>query len=179
MRCPHCELPNEDGVAVCQSCGMPLTVYGRQVTGEVSEATRAKAAKLAIRPFVVPIMAAFCALAALFGPVWSLLSRFLGRAQVNQEGTNYLGAAFGAVGIALAALVLVPLAVAMLVVSWGILSHRTWAWGAGLVVVIGALFAAFTNYFFAGPLKFVMIVCAIALAALWFRRDAREWFGAA
>jgi hypothetical protein len=179
MRCPHCELPNEEGVAVCQSCGMPLTVYGRQVTGEVSEATRAKIAQLAVRPAIVPVMAAFCAVAALFGPIWSILSRFFGRAQVNSEGTNYLGAAFGAVGIALAALVLVPLAIVMLVVSWGILTQRTWAWGAGLVVLIGALFAAFTNYFFAGPLKFVMIVAALAFSAMWFRKDAREWYGAA
>src|SRR5215212_9545585 len=119
MRCPHCETPNEEGVAICENCGTPLTVYGRQFTGEVSEAARERAAKLNVRPPVVPIMAAFCALVAVAGPFWSVLSRFMGRAQVNAESTNYVGAAFGAVGIALAALVMVPLGVAILVVSWG------------------------------------------------------------
>jgi hypothetical protein len=172
-------MPNEEGVAVCQSCRTPLTFYGNQVTGEVSEATRAKATKLEIRPVIVPIMAAFCGLVALAGPFWSVAGRFFGRSAVNAEGTNYMGAAFGAVGIALTAIVLIPLGVALLVVAWGILTQRTWAWGAGIVVAVATLFAAFTGYFFAGPLKIVAIVASVALAAMWLRRDAREWFGAA
>jgi hypothetical protein len=177
MRCPHCELQNEDGAAFCERCGTPLTAYGGQITGEVSEATRAKAAKLTVRPQIVPIMAAFCALLALVGPVWSLVARITTRPTMNAEGTNYAGAAFGAVGIAFAAMVLVPVALALLVVASGILTQRTWAWGAAAVVLAAGVLAALGGYLGIGLLKFVVLIGAVALAALWFRKDAREWYG--
>lgn len=179
MRCPHCDLPNEEGAAVCDACGTPLTFYGRQVTGEVSEATRAKAARLAVRPTVVPYMVAFCALFAVLGPFWRLAARFAARTQVNQEGTNYLGAAFGALGVTFAAALLIPLGVAILVVAWGILTQRTWSWTSGLLVLVIAVATAFTGAFFgAGILKLLVIAAGIGLAIAWMRSETREWFGA-
>src|SRR5512143_3699501 len=162
MRCPHCEIPNEDGAAVCSSCGTPLTAYGNQITGEVSEATRARAAKLAIRPAVVPFAAAFCAFAAVAGPLWRVMSLFLSRVTTNPEGTNYLSAAFGAVGIAFSAMVLVPLAIALLLVAWGVMTQRTWAWGAVLALLFLVLVTAFRGYFFGPILRLPMIIGSIA-----------------
>ena len=178
MRCPHCAEDNPEGVAVCLSCGTSLTAYGGQVMGGGSEVTRAKLARIAVRPAVVPVMAAFIALVAVAGPLWSVLSRFLSRPEINREGTNYVGAAFGAVGVALVALFLVPLAVAILVVAWGILTQRTWAWGAGVLVLAGTFMAGIVGYFFGPPLKYVVMVVCIALTVMWFRNDAREWYGA-
>lgn len=179
MRCPHCEMPNDDANALCSNCGMPLTVYGRQVTGEVSAATRAKIARANVRPIVINILAAYCAIAAAGGPFWKLAARFAARTQVNEEGTNYLGAAFGAVGVTFTAIVLVPLGLAFLIVAWGILTQKTWAWWAGLVVLAVALFTAFSGAFFGlGFLRFVMMAGGILLAVGWLRADVREWFGA-
>ena len=123
-------------------------------------------------------MAAFCIFAALAGPLWRLLSTFSARPALNEEGTNYLGAAFGAVGVTLSAFVLIPLAIAMLVVAWGILSHRTWAWWAALVLAAACVFAAFTGMLFAG-LKFLVIAVGVAVAIGWVQHSVREWYGAA
>lgn len=178
MRCTECGEWNEEGAAFCARCNAPLTKYGGQSLGEVSAATRAKAAQLAVRPPVIPAMAASLVLLALFGPMGALLSRFVGRTTVNAEGTNYMGAAFGAVGIALAALTLVPLALALLVVAWGTWTQHRWAWMIDLVVLcIVALMSLAGLWPHVLPLRVVLILAAVGLGYFWLRPETQRWYG--
>src|SRR5216110_3165259 len=113
MRCPECGTDNVEGAAICANCVAPLTAYAGHVTGEASEATLAKLARAYYRPPVIPIVAIFDVVAALTGPVWAIVGRFMARPQVNSEGTNYAGAAFNAVGTAFLAIFMVPLALGL------------------------------------------------------------------
>lgn len=176
MRCPECNLDNEEGAAFCANCVAPLTAYGGQITGLVSDETLAKLARLRIRPPAVPIMTAFNVLVALMWPLATLLSRISSRPQVNAEGTNYAGAAFGAVGVAFLAMFMIPLGIALLVAAFGTWTQRSWGWyaSAGTLGVIGAISIM---GFIGGPLRFVTIAVCIVLAILWFHRDVREWYG--
>src|SRR5262249_38154540 len=53
LRCPNCATDNDDGLALCQTCGTLLTSYAGQGVGYVTKETLEKAAKLRIRPPVV------------------------------------------------------------------------------------------------------------------------------
>ena len=179
MRCPHCDLDNPDDRALCMNCDSPLTAYAAQGTGEVSEATRAKLARISSQPAIVPAVITLDVLLALFGPFAAVLGKFAARTVTNSEGTNYAGAAFGAVGIAFTALLMVPLGLFLLYIAWITWARGSWAWQANSVVLCGTAILSLTG--FLGFAMFVRIVlaaaCAIA-AYLWFQPDAREWYGA-
>jgi hypothetical protein len=178
MRCPHCAHENPDGLAVCLNCNTPLTAYSGQLMGAVSEETRYKAAKLAVRPPVIPMAAALTLALAALGPAWALASRFFSRPAVNAEGTNYVGAAFGAVGVAFAAMVLVPLALVLVFVAWGVMIQRTWAWTAQAVVLLGILVIGFTGWLIPSLfLRILLSVAAVIVGVMWMKQDAREWYG--
>jgi hypothetical protein len=177
LRCPHCATDNDDGLALCQNCNTPLTSYAGQGVGYVSKETLEKAAKLRIRPQVVPVMVIYAVLIALFGPIGSLLGKIAGRSTLDSEGTNYMAPAFGAVGIAFSAMFMIPLAAAILFLAWGVWAQRTWAWTAG-AFLLGIVILMGLTGMIGGMARIIAILSAIIVAALWFRRDCREWFGA-
>ena len=178
MRCPHCATDNEEGAAVCENCDTPLTAYGGQVTGAVSEATLRKLERLAVRPPVVPMAAALDVLLVVVGPLWTLVGRFAARPAVNAEGTNYAGAAFGAVGVLFSAIVLVPVAVALAVVAWGVMAHRTWAWTAQAFLLLVVAVIGLTGWLVPSLfLRLLLSAGAAVVGYLWVKEDARQWYG--
>jgi hypothetical protein len=178
MRCPHCAIENDDGIAVCLNCNTPLTAYGGQLMGAVSEETLRKAAKLAVRPPVIPMAAALTVALAVLGPLWALAGRFVARPAVNAEGTNYLGAAFGAVGVVFAAMVLIPIAVALGVVAWGVMTQRTWAWTGQAIVLLIIGVIGFTGWLVPSVfLRILLSTAAVIVGVMWMQRDTREWYG--
>jgi hypothetical protein len=179
MRCPHCDNENPEGAARCLNCDTPLTAYAGQATGEVSAATLQKLSRLSQQPPIVPIVVALDVLIAIFGPFGFVLSRFLSRTVTNAEGTNYLGAAFGAVGVAFTALLMVPLGLFLIYVAWLTWNRGSWAWLANAALLCGmaalCLFGFFTPWVF---FRLLGLAVFAAAAWAWFRTDTREWFGA-
>lgn len=179
MRCPHCQNENEEGAALCEYCGEPFTAYAGQLTGEASEATFAKLRRLSYRPPVIPGATALLVLIALFGPFSAVLGRFASRTVTNAEGTNYAGAAFCAVGIALTALFMIPIGIAFLYLAWATWTRATWVWTVDMVVFIGAVLLALTGHLASlALLNLPLAVASIAALVFWFRQDTRDWFGA-
>lgn len=177
MRCPRCDFDNDEGRAVCLHCATPLTAYAGQVTGVVSEETRTKAARLALRPPIVSLMAVLDVLAAIFGPFAMLAVKFSARATLNNEGTNYIGAALGAVGIAAAAALLIPLGLLLLFLAWSTWTQRPWAWTANAVLLgLSALLAVLV--FPTSPAQaLVRIALSGAVAFFWFQSRTKAWYG--
>jgi uncharacterized Tic20 family protein len=139
--------------------------------------TLEKLEKLRIRPVISPWMAAYIVAAAVFGPFGTLLAKFTSRPTINAEGTNYMNPAFSAVGITLAALVMIPLGFALLTAVWGVLTQRTWAWTAGVVVLLAVAAAGLTAAV-AGPIfKTVLFIVTALITWFWFREETREWYG--
>jgi len=122
-------------------------------------------------------MVIYAVLIALFGPIGYVLSKISAKTTVNEEGTNYLAPAFGAVNIAFAALFMVPLALAILFLAFGVWAQRTWAWSAG-AFLLGVVTLLGLTGMIGGIVRVIAIISAIAMAAMWFQRDCREWFGA-
>src|SRR2546423_2474668 len=108
MRCPECLNETPEGQAFCEVCAAPLTGYSAAVPGEASAVTLRKLARISARPAIIPVMAAFIAAIAVFGPFGALLAKYNSRPTINAEGTNYLSPAFSAVGTALAAMIFIP-----------------------------------------------------------------------
>jgi hypothetical protein len=177
LRCPHCAVDNDEGLAICRNCNTPLTGYAGNVLGYVSAETLAKAAKLRVRPHAVPVMVIYAVLIALFGPIGAVLSKIAGRSNLNAEGTNYMGPAFSAVGIAFTAMFMIPLAGAILFVAWGVWAQRTWAWTAG-AFLLGIIALLGVTGMVGGLTRIIAVVSAVIIGILWFQRDCREWFGA-
>jgi hypothetical protein len=179
MRCPHCDNENLEGAARCVKCDTPLTAYAGQSTGEVSSATLQKLDRLSDQPSIVPIVVALDALIAVCGPFGFVLSRFLTRTVTNAEGTNYVGAAFGAVGVAFVALLMVPLGLFLIYVAWATWNRASMAWLANAALLCGmaalALFGFFTPWMF---FRLLGLVVFGAAAWYWLRSDTRDWFGA-
>lgn len=178
VTCPSCGMANPEGRAVCLHCFGSLTAYGGQVTGQVSAATKIKALRLAVRPKMVAVMATFDLLLALFGPFGSVLSRLRARPELNAETTNYLQSAFGAVGVFLSMLIFVPAGLLILYVGWATWTQKRFAWPANLVGVgivgVMALWGVWPGSLL---LRFVVLVMCGALAAFWYARDVRGWYG--
>jgi len=178
MRCEACGHDNEDGLAVCSNCGSSLTAYGGQATGLGGDAIRTKLARLTTRPPIVPAMAALDLLAALAGPVGSFLNRLASRPVTNPEGTNYISSAFGALGVAFAGAVLIPLALGLVLIGWGTWTQRTWAWHANAVVLAGLIVMAVLGVGAAGFLRVLLFLVCVPALGLWLHKDVRDWFGA-
>jgi hypothetical protein len=179
MHCPNCHAEVEEGLAVCSQCGAPLTAYGGQITGEVRPETRAKAAKLAVRPPIVVVMAILDALVALLGPLGLAWVRITGRTQVSEDATNYIAAALGAVGAFAVAIVLIPLGLFLLVLAWATWTQKPWAWMANVVLLILMVLLA-VRVFAAEPGQALLRIglCG-AIAYFWFHPRTKEWFGLA
>jgi hypothetical protein len=177
MRCPSCGSDNPDGAALCSVCDQPLTAYSGQLTGEVSETSAERAAHLDTRPAAVKVVAALCALAALLGPFAAALRSLGSREALREDQLNYIGAAFGVVGVALSLAVLLPLGAAMLVVAWGVWSQKSWAWPAAAGIVgLGIVSALVTVRGDVPQGLFRAAVFGVA-AWLWMRPEVRDWYG--
>lgn len=178
MRCKECGEDNDEGVAFCARCNTPFTAYGGQVTGMVSEATLAKAARLALRPPIIPFMAALDVLTAVFGPFAITLARSSARPVANAEGTNYVGVAFGALGAVFTAALLIPLGLVLLVTAWATWTQRTWAWTANAALLALSLVAALLAFSASPAEALVRIALSGAVAYFWFKPETKEWYGA-
>jgi len=118
-------------------------------------------------------------LIAVLGPFGAVLIKFTGRTVTNAEGTNYAGAAFGAVGIAFQALLMIPLGLFLLYLAWLTWSRASWAWLANAALLCGIAFLCFTGFFIPWWFFRVPLTALFAVAAwYWFRPESREWFGA-
>ena len=178
MRCPHCGEPNPEGVALCLNCASPLTPYAGHITGAVSEATRAKAARLRIPSGIVPVMAAFDVLLAVAGPFRIGLAGFFARPEVNPEGMDYMARAFGAVGAFVTAGIMIPVGIVLLIVAWATWTQRTWAWGANLGVLALVGIMAISGFISPALVRVIVLGFVIVLTMFWSGRTAREWYGA-
>ena len=176
MRCKLCNHENEDGASFCLTCGTALTKYGAQITGEVSDETLRKKARLSVRPSIIPTMAGVVAGTAALGPARLILSSILSHEKVNAESTNYLSSAFNAAGTALTAFVVVPIILAMAVVVWGIMTQREWSWGGAIVVLGIILFLGGMLPLFLGHIV-VRVVAVAVLGYMWTRPEVKEWYG--
>lgn len=174
MRCPNCETPNPDTDAYCISCGQPMNAYASAgEVGELGGKALARLAAVSVRPGIVRIAAVFDLVLVLLYPVWSIISRVSSRTQLNSETTNYVGAAFGAVNVAVTAMGMLPLAGALLWVGWASLNQRSWAWWANLGVFVWVAFAPSAA---PAPLRFIAMG---AMVWFWVQPRTREWFGCA
>jgi hypothetical protein len=171
---------NEEGRALCANCQTPLTAYA----GQLRDAPESSGGKLAAqvahlntRPPIIGAMALFDVLFALFWPLAFVVGAFAARQQVNGEGTNYIFAAIGTVGPALAALVLIPAALALCALAWATWTQRPSAW-IGNAYTLGAFALLALRKFPNAPImSLVWIGVAGVLAYVWFRPETKAWFG--
>lgn len=180
QQCPNCGLLNEEGRALCANCQTPLTAYAGQLRGEPESSggrLAAQVAHLNTRPPIIAALALFDLLFALFWPLAFVVGAFAARQQVNAEGTNYIFAAIGAVGPTLAALVLIPVALALCALAWATWTQRPSAW-VGNGYALGAFVLLALRKFPNAPIMtLVWIGLACGLAYLWFRPETKSWFG--
>ena len=176
-QCPHCGVVNDMSRALCSNCQSPLTAYGGQLNGVAYQGKlAAQASQAAVRPAVVTAMTLFDILYAVFWPIAYVIGAYMGRAQLNTEGTNYVAAALGSLGPLFSALALLPIGAMLCFLAWSTWTQRTWAWTANawtigifvLIVFMKHQFSLFT---------FVCAGLAGALAYFWFLPRARAWFG--
>ncbi len=179
-QCPNCGLDNSIDRALCVSCLTPLTQYAGDLDGQGTSngVLAAQVAALEVRPPVVAAMTVFNALFAVFWPLTFVMGAFVARQKVNAAGTNYLGAALGAVGPVLAALILLPVALGLGVLAWATWTRQQWAWNmnAGVLGLFGLL--ALFRFGSAPILAFLYLGLACGLAFYWFKPVTKAWFGA-
>jgi hypothetical protein len=176
MRCKVCDTPNEEGRARCRNCDAPLTAYAGQVTGDHNPETAAKALRLSLRPPVVSVMAILDALAAIFGPFWLVAAKFLARPGAGEEGLNYIGAAIGAVGVTILALLMIPLGLFLLYLAWATWTQRPWAWGVNAVLLLVSALLALLAFASSPIAALIRIGLSAAVAFFWFKPETKDWY---
>ncbi len=177
MRCKSCEAENDDGAAFCVNCAAPLTAYaGGSVADADPERTARKLAALRERPPVVPVVAAMDGVLAII-PVVLTLRTLASRPQLAEDGTNYIGHAFGGLTTIVTGSVMLPLAGALIVLAWGTMTQRSWAWyGNALIIALLALRAVFRIGH--NPMVALPTLAAMALLGLgWMQTSVRRWYG--
>ena len=173
IQCPNCGTPNDTSAALCKACMNPMTAYSGELKGETYQGNLVKqVANLDTRPPAVMAMTALDGVFALFWPLRIALNNFLARQTTNAEGTNYVASAFGTVGPILAALLLIPAAIALGVAAWGAWTQRPWAWLANFGVLI--VFALLNLRASAASL---FAVAAIVIGVLWMMPRTKGWYG--
>src|SRR5262249_37171900 len=133
---------------------------------------------LSYRPPIISAVTLLDLLLMVFWPIATLLGRLLTRPIANAEGTNYASAAFGAVGLAFTALVMIPLALFLLYVAWQTWTRGAFAWMANAVVLVGVIVLALIGY----PtqvlfLRLLLIVVSAVALGFWLRQETRDWYG--
>lgn len=176
VTCSICGAVNDAGRALCIDCNRPLTAYAEQLDSQQHinrEEIQRKIASLDTRPPAVLAMTLFYVVFAVFWPLAYVVGAFMSREKVNAEGTNYLSAAFDAIGPFLSAGLLVPFALLLVFLAWATWTQRSWAWTAGLVTL--GLFAL--KALQKGVGGAVWLVVAAVLAFFWFREETKVWYG--
>jgi hypothetical protein len=177
-QCPRCGTINGAARSLCENCQSPLTAYSGQLQGEEYEGKLAdQVERLAARPAAVYAMAAYLAFVALGWPLRFVLLAFMAQAHLNQENTNYLASAFGAIAPILASIVFLPIAIFLLWIAWSAYTQQPRAWMLSLISV--GLFAAYTAIRFTEQKVWaaVWIVLSVVVAATWTRPSVKAWFG--
>jgi hypothetical protein len=180
VQCKFCGEVNEVGSALCANCKSPLTAYAGEIKGlsaEEKARMAARVARLKRHPPAVYALTVFNALFALFWPLAFTLGGFMARERVNSEGTNYLAAAFGAIGPFLTALMLIPAGLALIYLAWATWSQRSWAWMANLGSLALFAFLALRQFSSAPLLALFWLFVAGALTVIWLRPETKVWYG--
>ena len=177
-QCPHCGTVNDIANALCERCKTPLTAYAGQLTGEAYQGRLAgQVALLERQPPVVIAMAIFNVLFAVFWPLATVMRSFQATPHVNEEGTNYAAAAFTTIGPILSAILLVPIALAILVLAWATWAQRTWAWTVNAFFLGGIALLAILKFSTSHTLAFIYAGLACGLAYFWFQQKTKAWYG--
>ncbi len=176
QQCKNCGMLNTIDRALCSNCQTPLTAYAGQLRGQEfdTDFLKAKIVKLDRQPTAVKLMTVQNICFAIFWPLASAAGGFFARAKVNSETTNYLSAAFSAVGSFVNAIVLIPIAMLIIWLAWGAWSQRTWAWGANLGVAILFGLACLIHFHFLSIFWLILIGYTVSK---WMHDDIRTWFG--
>lgn len=177
MRCPYCDAPNDEGAAICSQCAAPLTAYAGTALADADPArTAARAARLASRPPVAVVVAVADLLAALV-PVGVMLRVFRAAPSLSDDATNYLGHAFGGLRAVLTAAIMLPMAGALVLLAWGAMTQKPWAWTAqtGLLALIAVVSVVTLR---ANPAMSLIQLAVVAAAAWqWLHPEVRQWYG--
>lgn len=176
QQCKNCGMLNSIDWSLCSNCQSPLTAYSGQLRGQEfdTEHLNQKIKKLDQHPFAVKMMAGQNVFFAAFWPLASAVSGILSRAKVNSETTNYLSAAFSAVGSFMNAIVMVPIALLLIWIAWGAWSQKPWAWGANLGVSLVFGLTCLVHFHL---LNIFWLALLAVTTSLWFSKDTRTWFG--
>ena len=173
IQCPNCGTPNDTNAALCKACMNPLTAYSGELKGETYQGNLVKqVAYLDTRPPAVIAMTVLDVAFALFWPLRIVLHNFAAKPTTNAEGTNYVASAFGTIGPILAALLLIPAAVALCVAAWGAWTQRPWAWMVNFGVLI-----VFTLLNLRPSPVALLAVAAIAIGVFWMLPRSKGWYG--
>ena len=177
MRCTACQSDNEDGAAFCANCAAPLTAYaGRSVADADPARTAQRLAELRARPSMVVVLAVMDGVIALV-PVMTSLRAVATRPQLTEDSINYIGHAFGGLSAIVTAAVMLLLAAALIVLAWGTMTQRAWAWyaNAGLIglLVLRSLVRLPASPLMARPVLGAMTL----LGAAWVQPSVRRWYG--
>jgi len=176
VRCPDCDATNDDGAAFCASCAAPLTAYGAGVSGVLSPAAQRRAAELRVRPRAVYAAAALDAIFAVL-PVGATVRALISRPALSEDATNYVSHAFGGLQAILAAAALLPIAAALLVLGWGVLMQRTWAWYANAAMLGVAVLVVIARARSMPAVAVVLLVFLCVLGYHWLQPPLRRWYG--
>ena len=147
------------------------------MTRPVSAATLAKARELAIRPQAVLLLAGLDVAGALFWAFATAIGAFTARPELSADQTNYIGHAVGAVNVALTAGFMIPAGLALLVLAWGTVTQRSWAWTGNAALLAASILWSVIR-FGSSPIWSLMKlgVCA-ASAWLWMQPKVKSWYG--
>ncbi len=178
-QCPNCGHVNDVGRATCANCQLPLTAYAGQIPDFDSQQGKLaqQVAQLNVRPPIIQAMALFNLLFALLWPLAYVAYGFLARPHLNAESTNYIGTAVSAVGPILAALVLIPIGLALFALAWATWTQRPWAWTANAAGLAAFALLALLKFATAPIMAFIWVGLACGLAYYWFRPETKSWFG--
>ena len=118
-------------------------------------------------------MTLFQALTALT-LVGKVISGFASQQRVNEEGTNYIGAALGSIGPIFMAIILVPAAVGILYLCYQTWSQQEWAWIAGVYFSVAIVIVSLWLLHVLG----VFILLGVgALLFFWNGTQTKTWYG--
>jgi TRAP-type uncharacterized transport system fused permease subunit len=177
MRCPACKAENDEGAAFCAECAAPLTAYAGSAVADADPArTARRLAEVSRRPAVAPVMAAV----NILGAVWfaiSALRALAARPSLSEDATNYLVHAFGGLQAIVLAAFMVPMALAMLLLAWGSLTQRAWAWYGNAALLALAALVTLSRYSIHRLLWVLAFVGVVALAYGWLQTPVRRWYG--
>lgn len=175
MRCPSCDADNDEGRAVCSACGEPLTPYAVAVPADGMGAHASTKAREPIRrPVAVMVALAVDLLAAAIA-IFCAFRALTSVPSLTEDATNYLSRAFGGLYGVVSATFFLAVAGGCLLLAWGTIDQRTWAWYAHAAIVGLAFLWLMVSGGILGVLAGVVVIGGAAW--FWFLPEVRRWFG--